>query len=85
MKYVQSIYPQTFGKRLRLVRLQHALTQEQLAARSGVARNAIADYETDRYEPKLTNLRQLSQALHVTLDFLAGETDDIEVTEGKSV
>lgn len=75
----------TFGKRLRLIRVQHALTQKELAAISGVARNAITDYETDRYEPTLTNLRKISKALRVTIDYLAGETSDIEVMEGKAI
>ena len=40
--------------RLKVLRAEHDLTQEALAARVGVSRQAINAIETGKYEPSLT-------------------------------
>src|SRR2546421_736543 len=54
-----------FGPRLRELREQAGLTQEQLAERAGVKRDAVARWEGGRREPSWGNVLALCQALGV--------------------
>lgn len=61
--------------RIREARIAAGLTQEALAARVGVSKAAVAQWEaqTDlRTEPTLSNLRAVAIATSVTADFLLG-------------
>lgn len=51
------------GVRLRLARLAGGLSQEQLGARAGVSRQAIAGMEAGRYDPSLRVALDLARAL----------------------
>ncbi len=51
--------------RLRYVRERKALTQQELAVRSGVSRPTIARIESGRTEPYPQTTRRLAQALGV--------------------
>lgn len=51
------------GVRLRLARLAGGLSQEQLAARAGVSRQAVAGIEAGRFDPSLRVALDLSRAL----------------------
>lgn len=61
-----------FAQRLRELRKQHKLTQQQLADATGVGRATLAHYEAGTSEPGLTNLIKLADFFDVTLDYLAG-------------
>jgi transcriptional regulator with XRE-family HTH domain len=54
--------------RLREVREQHYLTQQQLADRAGVAKVTIARIETGMTRPTFTTVRKLAAALEVAPD-----------------
>lgn len=58
--------------RLAEVRREKGMTQEQLAAASGVHRVTIARFETGKVSPKLKTLKRLADALRVPIDALAG-------------
>ena len=53
------------GERLRELRVQRALRQEDLAALAGVGKNTINRIEKNHTEPHMTTLRKLAQALEV--------------------
>jgi transcriptional regulator with XRE-family HTH domain len=53
------------GERLRELRVQRALRQEDLAELAGVGKNTINRIEKNRTEPHMTTLRKLAQALEV--------------------
>ena len=53
-------------RRLRRRRLEAALTQQQLADRAGISRNALVRLETLRTEPRPPTLRRLADALDTT-------------------
>ena len=55
----------TFGARVRRLRLQHALTQQDLANRAGVSRQVIIRAEADTRPPRPSNVRKIAQALGV--------------------
>ncbi len=67
---------ETFGCRLKRLRNQCNLSQEQLATIVGVDRSAISYYENDERQPPLATLVQLARTLQVTTDYLLGASND---------
>jgi transcriptional regulator with XRE-family HTH domain len=66
---------QLFGRRLRELRKERGLTQEELAESADLSGNYISDLELGRKVPSLTILVRLSQALDVaTPDLLQSFT-----------
>lgn len=61
-----------FGHRLMMCRNNLGLSQEALAAKSGVSKDNIARYEADINKPRLDKAYDLAVALDVTLDELVG-------------
>ena len=53
------------GERLRELRVQRALRQEDLAELAGVGKNTINRIEKNHTEPHMTTLRKLAAALEV--------------------
>jgi DNA-binding XRE family transcriptional regulator len=65
--------PDTFGKRLTAAREALKLTQSALGERlKGVTKQSVSHWECDRYEPNLSQLRALCEALGVSADHLLG-------------
>ena len=67
----------TFGEKLKKLRSDNELTQEQLAEKIFVTRTEISKWETDRGYPSIDSLKQLSNLFHITIDELISD-DDIE-------
>lgn len=65
----------TFAKNLRFFRSNLGITQEELARRARITRNAIANYESGRSEPTFEALCFFCEALGVTADQLLQEQD----------
>ena len=61
-----------FGDRLRQLRKDRKLTQQQLADLIGVKNSVISFYEVGERIPSPDILRKLALALHVTADYLLG-------------
>ena len=53
------------GDRLKALRVEQALTQEELADKAGVAPNTVARLERNETKPHMTTLRKLANALEV--------------------
>ena len=65
-----------FSQRLKELRVDRGLTQEELSKLSGISYPTISRYENGiRDEPKLTILKTLANYFGVTIDYLAGDTD----------
>lgn len=64
----------TLGERMKEYREREGLTQEQLAERLNVSRQAVAKWERDGGLPDIENLIELSRRMGVTLDELLGLT-----------
>jgi transcriptional regulator with XRE-family HTH domain len=64
------------GDRLRQLRKQSLMTQEQLAERSGVAVSTIIRIERNQVEPHGSTIRKLAEALEVEPQELVRRADD---------
>lgn len=62
----------TFGERLRSARENAAMTQAELAERTGVNRVNLNRYENDRVVPQVDTAWKLADALGISLDALRG-------------
>lgn len=63
-----------FGERLTATRTERGLTQADLAARAAISPSYLGQLEAGRYQPTLEILRNLSQALSISIDDLAFES-----------
>ncbi|VAX07880.1 hypothetical protein MNBD_GAMMA26-2356 [hydrothermal vent metagenome] len=54
-----------FGRKLRLLRMQVDLTQEQLAEQVGLTIESISNIERGIFGPKFDNLEKIANALNV--------------------
>jgi len=61
-----------FGKRLKELRTESGLTQQQLAARMGLSKSAVSLYECMERAPSPNVLIKLSAVFHVSTDYLLG-------------
>ena len=67
-----------FPARLRETRVRRELEQAQLSALSGIPATSISHFEAGRRKPSLVNLRNLAEALRVSIDYLLGRSTNPE-------
>ena len=65
-----------FNVRLKELRLEHKLTQKELAEKLGLSASCYAGYEQGYREPDLNTLTKICLLLHVSADYLLGLEDD---------
>ena len=61
-----------FGKRLKILRKEHHITQVQLAERMDQTESNIRNYELGKAFPRIPGLMVLSEMFGVSTDFLLG-------------
>lgn len=64
----------TFSERLKKIREQKGLTQEQLAQRSGISRRMIQKYESGVARPRFDASEKIASALEMPVSELLGES-----------
>ena len=71
----------TLGEKLKSARKRVGLTQEQLAEKPLVSRQAITKWEADKGMPDIENLKRISKLLDISIDYLldSGENIDLSV------
>ncbi|ABS33754.1 helix-turn-helix transcriptional regulator [Clostridium botulinum] len=65
-----------FGDRLKELREEKQLTQEELGKFLNVSRQAISSYESEETEPSINNLIKLANIFNISLDYLLGRTKE---------
>ena len=65
-----------FGSRVREARLRRGLSQDQLAAHSGLHRAYIGGVERGERNPSLSSIARLAEALEVQVGDLVAEIQD---------
>ena len=63
---------ETFGKKLKELRVKKGLSREQLFTSSGVNARAIRTYEDEQRAPSAANLFKLSESLGVDCSYFKG-------------
>ena len=66
---------EVFAERLKELRLEKELGQEELAKALGLSHGIISLWENELREPKMSNLILLAQYFDVTIDYLGGLED----------
>jgi transcriptional regulator with XRE-family HTH domain len=64
-----------FPERLKELRYQKKLTQEQLGAKVNVTKVSISGYENGNRTPDTETLQKLADFFEVSVDYLLGRTD----------
>ncbi len=80
----------SIGARIKGFRKQKGLTQVQLSKNAGISRSYLADVEANRYNPSLSMLMDLAQALGITVSCLLDDREIdfrnlVQACKGKSV
>ncbi|MCM1438619.1 MAG: helix-turn-helix domain-containing protein [Roseburia sp.] len=65
-----------FCERLKELRQDKKIGQEELAARLGVSKGIISFWENGLREPTMGNLKAIAQFFEVSTDYLVGLKDD---------
>ncbi len=65
------------AQRLKQCRKDAGLTQQQVAIYCDITETAYQNYELMTREPRLEILVRIAELFHVSLDYLAGRTDEI--------
>lgn len=72
----------TFGERLKQLRIENNMTQEELAQEIGISRSCIANYESQNFNPSIDILEKLVGVFNCSSDFLLGR-NRIKLIENK--
>ncbi len=71
-----------FSSRLKKLRIQNNITQEQLAKRIGLTKSVISAYETGIRMPSYEALLAISRVFKVSIDYLLGnENSNIDTVD----
>ena len=78
-----------FGTRLKNLRKQAGLTQQQLATQLGITKSVVSFYELQERSPSPEVLIKLASIIHVSADYLLGldtrETIDVSDLDEKDI
>lgn len=66
----------TLGGKIKAARLEAGLTQDEMAGKLFVSRQAITKWENNKGVPDIGNLRRLAQLLDVSVDYLLNDGTD---------
>jgi transcriptional regulator with XRE-family HTH domain len=64
-----------FSEKLQIIRKSKGMTQEELAEKLQVSRQAVAKWESGMAYPDILNLIQLSKLFHITVDYLVKDNE----------
>jgi len=70
----------TFGSKLKSLRQEFQLTQNQLAKKLDISKSNISKYESDTIEPNMKTLVLISKYFNVSIDYLLGNSVKVETT-----
>ena len=76
---LRSVIYMLFSEKLKKLRKENGLTQEDLAFKLNVSRQAITKWECDEGIPDIENLKQISILFGVSIDELVKEDKDVNV------
>ncbi|WP_171051765.1 helix-turn-helix domain-containing protein [Alteribacter natronophilus] len=63
---------ETFGERLRLLRIEQNISQEMLAQKLNISKSTVSMYERNERQPSFTTVINLARLFGVSTDYLLG-------------
>ena len=72
----------TFGEKLKKLRNESGLTQDELAERLYVTRTAISKWETNKGYPNIESLKAIASFFSITVDDLLSSDEILTIAEG---
>ena len=84
MEFFKKAYPEppkidieyvSFGQRLRSIRKEKGMSQDEFAALLGTSKQVLSRYEIGQRIPKITQVQQYAQKLNVSADYLMGDSE----------
>lgn len=73
-----------FNEKLKELRKQHNMTQEQLAEKLYVSRTAISKWESGKGYPNIESLKNISKIFSVSIDDLLSNNELLQVAESEN-
>lgn len=64
------------GDRIKILRNEQGVTQEQLADYLNISRSSVKGYENSGVEPSLNVLIGIADVFNISLDYLLGRTEE---------
>lgn len=68
-----------FQKRVKCIRYNHNLSQSELSLKLGFAQTTYSHYEIGDRRPTTLKVLVIAQYFNVSVDYLLGRTDDLEI------
>lgn len=83
IKMISMLYeePPTFGYRLRQIRKERGLTQEEFGTILGLSKQQISQYETEIREPRTRRIQEIASRLNMSVGELLGSKSAAEAVE----
>ncbi|MCX8723086.1 helix-turn-helix transcriptional regulator [Lactobacillus sp. B4005] len=75
LEYLMGLNSNSFGNRIKELRIKHGLSQSDLAKATGLTRQAISNYERGDREPKMEIWQKLADCFNVSIPSARGEID----------
>lgn len=69
------------GERLKKLRKERKLTQEEIALKLGIIRSTYSNYESDKREPDFDTANIMADFFEVSVDYLLGKTEMRSINE----
>ena len=86
MEFFKKEYPNTdvavdvtyasFGDRLRAIRKEKGMSQDEFAQMLGTSKQVLSRYEIGQRIPKITQVREYAKKLNVSADYLMGDSPE---------
>ncbi len=64
-----------YAARIKQLRMERGLSQDQLAALLGISRSAVGMYETGKREPDLETCEAIADIFNIDMDYLTGRSN----------
>ncbi len=77
-------YDNSLAMRLKMLRLDAGLSQEEFAAKVGISRSCVANYETGKRRPDIETIRRIAEVYGIMTDVLIGNDSYEDVTMRES-
>ncbi len=76
------IHYESFGERLRAIRKERGMTQDEFAAILGTSKQILSRYELEQRSPKIEQVKKYAEKLQVSVDYLLGDTESEAIFNG---